>query len=274
MQGNGLTIVFPDRPLPDATLLGITREYKQSETIFIFPPDRRGAYPARVFTVDEELPFAGHPVLGAAAILHHQSFPADREADIRLALGERLVPIHSRREGSRYRATMNQGCPSFLGTAGNARRGEIAAALNLRERDLDETLPIETVSTGLPYLLVPVRSGLAECGIVRAGFEAFLGGFGAKFAYIFDSAALECRTWDNLAHAEDAATGSAAGPLCAYLVKHGRRSRDEEIRILQGRFAGRPSVITGRVAGGDGFGDVFVSGSVALFASGELFAGI
>jgi PhzF family phenazine biosynthesis protein len=273
LNGNGLTIVFPDRPLPDATLLAITREYKQFETIFVYPPDRRGAYPARIFTVDEELAFAGHPILGAGAILHHLFSPVADRTDVTFALGEqgeRLVQVHSRREENHYRATMNQGRPAFLGTVDRSRSGDIAAALNLREDDLDDALPIETVSTGLPYLLVPVRSGLAGCAITHDDFETFLHAFGAKFAYIFDAATLECRTWDNAAHAEDVATGSAAGPLCAYLVKHGLRNRDEEITIFQGRFAGRPSVLTGMVAGSDGCGEVFVSGSVSLFASGTI----
>lgn len=272
LGGNGLTVVFPDRPLSDRTLLEIARECKQFETIFISPADRRGAHPARIFTVDEELAFAGHPVLGAGAMLHHLSFPDAAQADIRLALGERLVSVHSRREEDQYRATMNQGRPSFLGTAGASRLGDIAAALNLHESDLDDALPVETVSTGLPYLLVPVRSGLAGCAIRHGDFEMFLREFGAKFVYVFDSAALECRTWDNRARAEDVATGSAAGPLCAYLVKHGIRKRDTDIRILQGRFAGRPSVITGRVTGVGEREEVFVSGSVALFASGDMLA--
>ncbi len=103
--------------------------------------------------------------------------------------------------------------------------------------------------------------------MARADFAAFLHEFGAQFAYVFDSAELECRTWDNVAHREDVATGSAAGPLCAYLVKHGICRHDEDICLRQGRFAGRPSVLTGRVAGD---GEVFLSGDVALFASGTI----
>lgn len=267
LAGNGLAVVFPESPLPAKTLLAITREFNLFETIFLSPPDSRGAYPARIFTVDEELAFAGHPVLGAAATAHRLFHADDDAADIRFALGDRLVSVHSRREEGYCSTTMNQGRPSFSGTVDPSRAPDIAAALNLREDDLDERLPLEVVSTGLAYLLVPLKSGLADCKIIRPDFESFLAGFGAKFVYVFDAAALECRTWDNAGRAEDVATGSAAGPLCAYLVKNGLKKRGGEIRLSQGRFAGRPSVITGMVAED---GDVLVSGDVAMFASGEI----
>ena len=74
LKGNGLTAVFPEQPLADELLLSIAQEFKQYETIYIFPQDEQGTFPCRVFTMEEELPFAGHPLLGAAAVIHKRFF--------------------------------------------------------------------------------------------------------------------------------------------------------------------------------------------------------
>lgn len=268
--GNGLTVVFPQESLSDRTLLDITREFRQFETIFIYPLNADGSYPIRIFTVDEELDFAGHPIIGAGAVAHRLFNPDESEANISFSAGERRIQVHSRITGTGCRVTMNQGEPRFVRQIDASRHGEIAEALNLSPDDLDADYPLEVVSTGLPYLLVPLRRNLAACRIVRADFEAFLSSFAAKFVYVFETPTLECRTWDNIAHTEDAATGSAAGPLCAYLVKHNWKKRHEAIALQQGRFVGRPSVITGwleRIGDRDA---VFVAGDVAFFASGTI----
>ena len=121
-------------------------------------------------------------------------------------------------------------------------------------------------STGLPYLIVPVRD-IEHARISGKGFEAFLDSLGAKFVYVFDPQTLECRTWDNDGLAEDVATGSAAGPLCAYLVRHGIKKQGEVIRLKQGRHVGRPSEMEGWMEDGN----VFIRGGVSFFALGELF---
>ncbi|MCC8108706.1 MAG: PhzF family phenazine biosynthesis protein [Planctomycetes bacterium] len=269
--GNGLTVVFPDADLPDATLLAITREFKQFETIFLYPCPEKNVYPARIFTVDEELPFAGHPVIGAGAVLHRLFHAETESASFELAIGGRRVPVRSRRESGRYRVTMDQGEASFRGPVDPAAAAAIASALSLEDRDINADWPIEVVSTGLRYLLVPLRSGLDRCRIRHDDFESFLGEYDAQFVYVFDTATLECRTWGNVDHAEDVATGSAAGPLAAYLVKHGKARADETIAVRQGRFVKRPSVIQACVTatGGDTL-TVSIAGDVAPFASGSL----
>lgn len=147
---------------------------------------------------------------------------------------------------------------------------EIAAALNIREYDIDVNAPVEVISTGLPYLLVPVRDRLSDTKINDKNFENFLSNFGAKFVYVFNPDTLECRTWDNNGTTEDIATGSAAGPLCAYLVKNKFKKIDEIINIRQGKFVNRPSVIQGWVSQVLGKQEVFISGKVAFFASGNI----
>lgn len=270
LGGNGLTAVFPDEPLSDGAMLEITREFKQFETIFLYPRLADGAFPARIFTVDEELLFAGHPAIGAGAVLHELFFPDAAETGLTLALGERRVRLHSRKDAGGRRVAMNQGKPSFLQTVDASQRGPVARAVGVREEDIDPAYPLEVVSTGLPYLLAPLRGGLADSGVAEADFEAFLARYGAKFVYLFDTATFECRTWDNIARTEDAATGSAAGPLCAYLIRHGMKKRSEDITLSQGKFVGRPSVIRGRVENGDGGDEVFITGDVAFFASGVI----
>jgi predicted PhzF superfamily epimerase YddE/YHI9 len=89
-----------------------------------------------------------------------------------------------------------------------------------------------------------------------------------KFVYLFHPETLECRTWDNRGKVEDAATGSAAGPLCAYLVKNGFRQAGEVIRLHQGRYVNRPSIIEGWVSPN---GEVSIRGDVSFFAMGEIY---
>jgi PhzF family phenazine biosynthesis protein len=270
LGGNGLAVCFPDHAPETSTLQNIAREFNQFETAFVYP-ESGGAWATRIFTVDEELPFAGHPLLGSAASIHRAFHSSSREAAITLLLGERRVDIASSIQtvGGRavYTETMNQGQPSFLGRADPENIPDIAASFGLSPRDLDFRYPVDVVSTGLPYLLVPLASGLERAHVARADLESYLARFGAKFAYLFDTATLECRTWDNAGRVEDVATGSAAGPLCAWLVKLGLRKPDETIALSQGRFAGRPSTITGRVSASG----VYVSGDVAIFAEGESF---
>jgi len=272
LAGNGLAVVFPEREIESSMLLEIAREFKQFETSFIYPA-RDGVFPVRIFTVDEELPFAGHPLLGSAATIHRLYFAGDARAAISVSLGDRIVELESlivQSGGSLScqgcSVTMNQGKPDFIASIDRSHAAKIAESLGLSADDIDARYPLETISTGLPYLLVPLKSGLDRAQISRPDFESFLSSFGAKFAYLFDPENLECRTWDNAGRVEDVATGSAAGPLCAYLVKNGYRAEGERISLSQGRYAGRPSKIEGVVKNGS----VFISGEVALFASGEM----
>ncbi len=265
MSGNGLTVVFPQEPLDGETLLKIAQELKQFETAFVFPQSQTGAYPVQIFTTQEELPFAGHPVLGTAAVIHRVSRPSETEAQIRIDLSGRILTVASLDSGNKYTVTMNQGKPVFSGAVSVEHYPAVAEALGLSTDDLDARFPIEVVSTGLPYLLVPVRD-IGNARIQRRDFEDFLGSMGAKFVYLFDPETLECRTWDNTGATEDVATGSAAGPLCAYLVRQGMKKEGEVISLRQGKYLGRPSVIEGWTRDGE----VRIRGDVAFFASGGI----
>jgi trans-2,3-dihydro-3-hydroxyanthranilate isomerase len=258
-SGNGVG-VFPEAGgLSTGQMQRLTQELRQFECIFLEPVGESSCT-ARIFTVEEELPFAGHPVLGAGAVLHALREPGDETRHRLLLSGGRPVEVRSRRAGDGFSAEMEQGTATF-GPPGVASEDEILAALGLGRGDLAPALPLQLVSTGLPYLIVPVARGLDRARIGHPNFEALLARHGAKFVYVLDVEATEGRTWDNAGAVEDVATGSAAGPAAAYLVAHGRARAGSWQRFRQGRFAGRPSELLARVAPS---GEVTVGGSAFL----------
>ena len=122
-------------------------------------------------------------------------------------------------------------------------------------------------------MLIILKKDLEKAQIVHPRFEELLAQSGAKFVYVFDLPNMEGRTWDNAGRVEDIATGSAAGPLGAYLVKYGKARTDTEIILHQGSFVGRPSAITVRVTGTPHtITSVQVSGDVAMVAHGVIDA--
>ena len=270
-SGNGL-IVFPEGDgLSAAQMQRVTQEMRQFESIFLVATEDAHEVVARVFTVEEELDFAGHPVLGAACVLHERLAGAGARETWRIRLNRSVAPVTTERHEGWYSATMEQGVPSFGEIASPELRAEYAAALSLTADELDEALPLQMVSTGLPYLLVPLRRGLERARIAHPAFEALLGRIGAKFVYVFDPHTRDGRTWDNAGLVEDVATGSAAGPTAAYLVRYGLAQPETEIVLAQGRFVGRPSQITARVAGAaEAITGVSVGGDVCMVGSGEI----
>ncbi|MBN1500265.1 MAG: PhzF family phenazine biosynthesis protein [Spirochaetes bacterium] len=267
LSGNGLTVVFPDKEIDIDTLQKITQEFRQFETIFIFS-EQNGYYPVRIFTVEEELEFAGHPILGAAAVIHSLQNDNPENLNVKLKAGSRIISVDSEITDSSYTVTMNQGIASFIRTLNKDNSRIIAAAMYLSADDLHQDYPVEVVSTGLPYLLLPVNGALEKVRISIPDFEQLIKTYDAKFTYVFNPETLECRTWDNSGLVEDIATGSAAGPLCAYLVKNNFKSYDEIISISQGRFINRKSNITGYVK--EITKEVFIKGEVVFFSHGDI----
>src|SRR5215813_590787 len=153
--GNGLTVFPESAGLSAAQMQSITQEMRQFESIFLLATEDAHEVVARVFTVEEELDFAGHPVLGAASVLHERLAGANERETWRIRLNRGVAPVLTVRFGSWYSATMEQGAPIFGAVAAPELRGEYATALSLTADNLDETLPLQLVSTGLPYLLVP-----------------------------------------------------------------------------------------------------------------------
>jgi PhzF family phenazine biosynthesis protein len=270
-SGNGLTVFPESARLSAAQMLRVTQEMRQFESIFLRATEDAHEAVARVFTVEEELDFAGHPILGAACVLHERLAGANEREVWRIRLNRGVAPVTTVRHAGWYSATMEQGAPVFGEIASPEQCAEYAAALSLAVDDLDEVLPLQMVSTGLPYLLVPVRTGLERVRIAHPAFEALLGKVGAKFVYVFDPRAHEGRTWDNAGLIEDVATGSAAGPTAAYLVRYGLAWPEADFTLAQGRFIGRPSQIRARVAGTPkGITGVSVGGDVCMVGGGEI----
>ncbi|MGW7041401.1 PhzF family phenazine biosynthesis protein [Streptomyces avermitilis] len=268
-SGNGLA-VFPDSAeLSEKQMMRITQEMRHFESVFL-APDHTGeqTWDARVFDLTEELDFAGHPLIGAACVLHALYGTCDTET-WRLRLKARTVDVTTqRRAAGRYTSTLDQGPASFLD---RPHIPELASWLSLDADDLDPDLPPEVLSTGLRYLVVSVRGDALERARISRDLEAPLAALGAQFAYLLDATAMEGRHWNNDGILEDVATGSGAGCAAAYLRRHGRIG-DGEIAILrQGRFTGRPSQMTISAHGqGQDIHSVTVGGDVAFVAEGHL----
>lgn len=267
MSGNGLAVFLDADGWPTSVMQRLTQEMRQIESIFLSARSDQGAT-ARIFTEDEELPFAGHPVLGAAAVLHRECAPGIELRTWRLCLGSRIVTVTTALAGEVVSAEMDQG-PASLGAAlTRAESAPLLDRLHLSDDDLVEGLPLQVVSTGLPYLIVPVTADALGRARVRASdFEMHLARVHAKFAFLLDPDAREGRTWDNVGRVEDIATGSAAGPAGAYLWAHDRAIDTTALELMQGRWLGRPSRLRVRR---DRHGHIFVGGEVWPFARGML----
>lgn len=272
--GNSLAVLVDPPTLEAAQMCQITRELRHFETIFVTrTPD--SIVRARVFDLVGELAFAGHPVLGAAALLHmlDRGAPGD-ERQWTFALAARTVQVHTRwQRADQVTAVLDQGRPELVVARAPLDRAAIASALGLRMEDLDGALPPEILSTGLAYLVVPVagRDALARARIADPDFETFLERLGAQFVYVLDAEAIEGRHWNNDGVIEDVATGSAAGCVAAYLMRHGRARDGEQLSLAQGHFVRRPSRIAITAYGSpQAVERVTVGGAVTLVGTGTL----
>jgi trans-2,3-dihydro-3-hydroxyanthranilate isomerase len=273
--GNSVAVFVDPPTLTASQMLRITQELRHFETIFV-TRTAASEVDARVFDLTQELDFAGHPVLGAAAVLHDLAeTPTDEERQWTTALRARTVRVTTRREAAgQVSALLDQGRPDWIRQTSTIDRTAVAAAFGLEASDLDDTLPLEVVSTGLRYLIVPVRKeALARASVTHADLARFLDRMGAQYAYVLDPASVEGRHWENDGSVEDVATGSAAGCVAAYLVRHGRAAVDTPIALAQGRFVGRRSTLVATVHGSpDTIERVTVAGDVCVVAIGSLRA--
>ncbi|MET8102589.1 PhzF family phenazine biosynthesis protein [Streptomyces sp. NPDC005236] len=268
-SGNSLT-VFPEATgLSGSQMQRITEEMRHFESIFLEQKDgRHDAWRARVFDLAEELDFAGHPVIGAASVLHAIE-DTDGSRTWSLELKARTVEVVTeRRAPGRYASVLDQGAPQFLGLPV---LNDLASWFSLDEEDLHPELPPEIVTTGLRYLIVPVRAGALARARITSDIGQRLARAGAQFAYLLDADDLEGRHWNNDGVVEDVATGSAAGCVAAYLRRHGRIEDGDRRTLRQGRYCGRPSEMTISAHGDPrDITSVRVGGEVAVVARGRL----
>ncbi|QFI53383.1 PhzF family phenazine biosynthesis protein [Aeromonas simiae] len=263
LNGNGLTIFSDVDHLSSADMLAWTQEMRQFESIFI--QVKGGEFHARIFTIEEELDFAGHPLLGLAYHLHHHYGNGPRH-EWRVHTKSKVIPLTSLKTAETFTATMSQGKPEFIRTLSEQEAQTLYAALNLTPPS-EVSIGAEVISTGLPYVILPVASHQLEHIVFKVkDLAPLIAPLGAKFLYVLDVDNREGRTWDNQGAVEDIATGSAAGPAAAYLFKHGLIS-SHELTLHQGRFLGRPSEINVAIAEHDGeIANIFVSANVVKVA--------
>ena len=267
-SGNGLSIFLPPHELPAAQMQRITREMLQFESVFVRPRAGKSAetmVDARVFTVEEELAFAGHPSLGAAAQLHERYKAEEAEARWVFLYPTKTLPIVTRRTDFGYSGTMDQGAAVFGEPLTEPQQRPILEVMGWTSDDLDPRYPLQVVSTGLPYLLVPLKRNFTTAPIGAKGLSEKLTEAGAKFIGLVDVDGRSMRTGDNAGRVEDIATGSLAGPVGAYLVRHGAAKRGEEVVITQSAHLGRESRLYVTVTD-----EVRVRGGVVLLAEGWL----
>ena len=247
LEGNSLAVFADGRGLTDAEMLSLAKEMNLSETTFILPRDaateRDKGVRVRIFTVQEELPFAGHPTLGTAFALRGQS--GAKQVVLELNVGK--VPVHFEdSDGQPAFGEMTQIDPTF---GMEHEREAVARATGLRAQDFDDSLPVQTVSTGVPFTVTPLKSLSViqnlQVDLNRAA--EYLAKTAGKFFYFVTREAVdrEARLHARMLfyNGEDPATGSAAGCTAAWMVAHGVAKPDERVLIEQGAEMKRPSRI-------------------------------
>ncbi len=280
LEGNSLAVFFDGRGLSDAQMQSIAKEMNLSESTFILPREaaieRERGVRVRIFTVQEELPFAGHPTLGTAFALRRDS----GASEITLELNVGKVPIGFEDSPAQPAfGEMTQIDPVF---GMQHDREALARATGLHLDDFDPSLPVETVSTGLAYTITPLKSlqVIQNLRVDQNRAGEYLQKTGGKFFYfvaretVDPAARLHARML--FYNGEDPATGSAAGCTAAWMVAHGVAHPDERVLIEQGVEMQRPSQIFVRASRQNDNGDnrivnVHVGGNAVEVMRGEFF---
>jgi trans-2,3-dihydro-3-hydroxyanthranilate isomerase len=262
LEGNGLAVFTDARELPEETLQPLARELNLSETVYVYPAEQGGHARIRIFTPMDELPFAGHPVLGTAFVL---SAPLQLP-EIMLETGKGIVPIRLEREEDRIVfGWMSQPIPTVEPFAA---ADELLAAVGVESSEL----PVELYDNGVRhvYIALPSTEAVEALDPDLQALKRLQGIVGTNCF------AGEGSSWKTRMFApadgvpEDPATGSAAGPLACHLARHGRIGFGDEIEISQGAEIRRPSTLHARVTGSaEKIESVEVGGSAVVVARGE-----
>jgi trans-2,3-dihydro-3-hydroxyanthranilate isomerase len=256
LAGNPLAI-FPDaRGLNDQEMQALAREMNLSETTFILPREGateiRDGKKVRIFTVEQELPFAGHPTLGTALYLYASDANQKKPSEISLDLKGGKIPVRftansenagrGRVEGQVF-GEMRQRDPEF---AAALSREEVARVIGIDVEEISSEWPIQPLSTGLTFTIVPFRNRqtLSDLKFSYTQAAEFLKNSGANFFYFLcperRERGLEARARMFFYGGEDPATGSAAGCAASWMVQHGVAKSDEHVLIHQGVECRRP----------------------------------
>jgi len=279
--GNQLAVIFGEgvASLSDAEMQQIAQEMNYSETSFIPSSQTEdGGYDVRIFTPQKELPFAGHPTLGTTYIIQQEIIKKPLEQIIlNLGIGQIPVTLTEDEDGDEI-LWMQQNKPEFYQTL---EVDLVAQALGLDIAEIDSRFPIQEVSTGIPFILVPLTN-LAALKKAKVNLESY-----SKLMEITHSTEIlvfspEPYSPENQISArmfapalgipEDPATGSANGCLAGYLIKHSYFGQDQiEVKVEQGYEINRPSILYLKARQVADTIEVRVGGKVVKVAKGELF---
>lgn len=285
LEGNPLAVFHDGRGLSDAQMQAIARETNLSETTFVLPSgdpehDRAEGVRVRIFTTQEELPFAGHPSLGTASWLHLNHPPLRGQTELKLLLNVGPIAIQIKPNSDPNTgvfATMWQKDAKF-GTLHD--RVEVAGILGLQPSDLLEDAPPQTVSTGNPFCVVALKlEALERLAIPQREACAWLAAKRTRWFYCIapesPDSTREANVWRarmQFYSGEDPATGSAAGCAIAWLVQHGFANSGQQVTLRQGLEMGRASrLIVRAVRQHEAVSSITVSGSTIPVATGAFF---
>jgi len=287
--GNQLAVFVDGSGLDDRAMQDIAREMNYSETTFLLPPERGGDYRIRIFTPANELPFAGHPLVGSGYVIVSEKMKkwGDGSTIVTLEAGVGPIRVEVKTEADKLgRSTMTQPLPVVRGAYSNL--AAVAKALSLDASQIERTnLPIETVYNGLAVLIVPVEnlSAIQNIKVDANTLAGISNDVGATTVLAFTretlrpTSTVHCRVFAPAAGvSEDAATGSANGSFGFYLVRHKlvQLSPITSIVSEQGYEMKRPSQlyldIEVKLPQGD-VTEVRVGGGVAIAGRGEIFVG-
>ena len=289
LQGNALAVLTDARGLSDSEMQDIARETNLQETTFVFPRDpaveKEHGVKVRIFIPQQEIPFGGHPTLGTAMVLRNrwmtQSKKSDAEngtiQDISLDLQVGRIPVtfHNDVSGNVF-GEMHQIDPVFGATHD---RATVAAIVGVKPTDISEEGPIQTISTGLPFAIVPLKR-LTTLQSLQPDFQKIRAYFDREpvltdFYYVTretqeSEVGLRSRGMFYTG-GEDPATGSAAGCTVAWMVRYGIAKPGQTVHIQQGVEIKRPSHIFVRASKfGEKITDVRVGGHAIEIMEGEL----
>lgn len=255
-SGNPCAVLPQADGLTDQQMQQIALETNLSETAFVFRSDR-AAVKVRYFMPRKEIPFAGHPTIATAVMLAQEGLIVGGQSmvviDFEFNIGVLPVEIQLDPAGKPLKAVMTQQKPSFGPKAEGA---ELARCLGLAKKDFIDEAPLQVVSTGVPFLMVPVTGLdiLKKVQIDRPSFESVLQRIGVDAAYLFCLGGFEPdadahgRLFTSAVGSEDPFTGSAAGCMGAYLAHHGLCA-GQVFKVEQGHLMGRPGKATVEIIG-------------------------
>jgi trans-2,3-dihydro-3-hydroxyanthranilate isomerase len=276
--GNQLAVFTDAQALSKAQMQAIAREINYSETTFIVSNQPiSGGYDVKIFTPAQEIPFAGHPTLGTAFILQREVIKQSVERVIlNLQIGQIPVKIGSSESNESY-LWMQQKAPTFHEIFSPE---TIAETLSIDISEIDTQYPIQAVSTGLPFIIVPIKTlaALKQAKVNLDKYNKLIEGIEAKSILIFCPETyylenqLNVRVFcDYLGVPEDPATGSANGCLAGYLVEHSYFGNEIDLRVEQGYEINRPSLLllkAHKKLPSEPI-EVYVGGKVIMVAKGE-----